>query len=409
MKSLKLDSILAFVLIIPFIMTVRISPRETPYFLFGLIFAGLLLYLALDILKLKSVLYEKLKNVTMWGLIIVVIISSFASAIIVRHESSPIYNVHDILVQQEAAIRFLLDGKNPYRETYHNTPLAQWHYSDKEENPALYHFVMQPFYLIFSLPFYPLFGRTIGYFDGRFPLLFLFFLSLAVAFRIIKDGEKRRSFVFLLTFNPLMVYYTLEGRSDFFMYGFLMAGFYLLHKSKYLLSAVLMGFAFAVKQSVWPLFPLYITYLWFKNKNKKDLIKPLSVFAMTFGTIVLPFFLWDPKAFLDSTVFYLSGNALHSYPISGYGFGMLLNEFGFINDLKGNFPFIIPQLIATLPLLFFLIKYLKKNSSVKNLILTYAILLFVFWYFSRYFNNSHIIYLTILLTTAYFWPDEEKN
>ena len=303
MKSLKLDSILAFVLIIPFIMTVRISPRETPYFLFGLIFAGLLLYLALDILKLKSVLYEKLKNITMWGLIIVVIISSFASAIIVRHESSPIYNVHDILVQQEAAIRFLLDGKNPYRETYHNTPLSDWHYSDKEENPALYHFVMQPFYLIFSLPFYPLFGRTIGYFDGRFPLLFLFFLSLAVAFRIIKDGEKRRSFVFLLTFNPLMVYYTLEGRSDFFMYGFLMAGFYLLHKSKYLLSAVLMGFAFAVKQSVWPLFPLYITYLWFKNKNKKDLIKPLSVFAMTFGTIVLPFFLWDPKAFLDSTVF----------------------------------------------------------------------------------------------------------
>ena len=409
MKSLKLDSILAFVLIIPFIMTVRISPRETPYFLFGLIFAGLLLYLALDILKLKSVLYEKLKNITMWGLIIVVIISSFASAIIVRHESSPIYNVHDILVQQEAAIRFLLDGKNPYRETYHNTPLSDWHYSDKEENPALYHFVMQPFYLIFSLPFYPLFGRTIGYFDGRFPLLFLFFLSLAVAFRIIKDGEKRRSFVFLLTFNPLMVYYTLEGRSDFFMYGFLMAGFYLLHKSKYLLSAVLMGFAFAVKQSVWPLFPLYITYLWFKNKNKKDLIKPLSVLAMTFGTIVLPFFLWDPKAFLDSTVFYLSGNALHSYPISGYGFGMLLNEFGFINDLKGNFPFIIPQIIVAMPTLALLINYLRKNSTVKNLILTYAVFLFVFWYFSRYFNNSHIIYLTILLTTAYFWPDEEKN
>ena len=409
MKSLKLDSILAFVLIIPFIMTVRISPRETPYFLFGLIFAGLLLYLALDILKLKSVLYEKLKNITMWGLIIVVIISSFASAIIVRHESSPIYNVHDILVQQEAAIRFLLDGKNPYRETYHNTPLSDWHYSDKEENPALYHFVMQPFYLIFSLPFYPLFGRTIGYFDGRFPLLFLFFLSLAVAFRIIKDGEKRRSFVFLLTFNPLMVYYTLEGRSDFFMYGFLMAGFYLLHKSKYLLSAVLMGFAFAVKQSVWPLFPLYITYLWFKNKNKKDLIKPLSVFAMTFGTIVLPFFLWDPKAFLDSTVFYLSGNALHSYPISGYGFGMLLNEFGFINDLKGNFPFIIPQIIVAMPTLALLINYLRKNSTVKNLILTYAVFLFVFWYFSRYFNNNHIIYLTILLTTAYFWPDEEKN
>src|SRR3989344_7662118 len=353
--KLSLSSILIFALVTPVIMTYRISPGNTPYFLFGLIFLGILLFILLDIFSLSDKLRFRLKVILLSLMIIFTIGATVFSEIIVRHESSPIYNVHDILVQQEAAIRFLLDGKNPYRETYHNTPLSDWHYSDKEENPALYHFVMQPFYLIFSLPFYPLFGRTIGYFDGRFPLLFLFFLSLAVAFRIIKDGEKRRSFVFLLAFNPLMIYYTLEGRSDFFMFGFLISGFYLLHKNKTLLSAVLIAFAFAVKQSVWPLFPLYITYLWFKNKNKKDLIKPLSVFAMTFGTIVLPFFLWDPKAFLDSTVFYLSGNALHSYPISGYGFGMLLNEFGFINDLKGNFPFIIPQIIVAMPTLALLI------------------------------------------------------
>ena len=422
MKNLKLDTILAFILIVPFIMTVRISPKETPFWLFTLIFTGLLFYLTLDILNIKEKLFEKLKNTTVWILIATVLISSFSSAIIVRHQTSATYNIHDIIIQQEAAIRYLLDGKNPYSEKYFGTPLEDWHYSDTEENPALYHFVMQPLYLTFSLPFYPLFGRTIGYFDGRFPLLFLFFLSLLVAFRLVKDGEKRRSFVLLLAFNPLMIIYTLEGRSDFFMYGFLITGLYLLHKSKFLLSAILIAASFAVKQSVWPIFPLYVAYLWFKNKDlpagplrrteasrqgKKIFYKSLLTFLGVFLVLVLPFFLWNPKAFLDSTVFYLSGNTPNSYPISGYGFGMFLHEFGIIKDLKENFPFIIPQVIAGIPLLYFLIKYLKKNTSVKVLILTYGVFLFVYWYFSRYFNNSHIVYLTILFTTAYFWP--EKN
>lgn len=407
MARIKLDSVLAFVLIIPFIMTVRISPKETPFWLFTLIFSGLLFYLILDILKLKEKLLEKLKNITLWSLIITVIVSSFASAIIVRHQTSPIYNVHDIIIQQEIAIRYLLDGKNPYSEKYFNTPLEEWHYSDTQVNPALYHFVMQPLYLIFSLPFYPLFGRTIGFFDGRFPLLFLFFFSLAIAFRLLKDGEKRRSFVLLLAFNPLMILYTLEGRSDFFMYPFLLAGLYSLQKSKFVISSVLIACAFAVKQSVWPLFPLYLAYLWFVDPTKQAIKKSLSVFVLTFVVIVGPFFLWNPQAFLDSTVFYLSGNTPNSYPISGYGFSMLLSELGFIKDLKASFPFIIPQLIVGIPLLPVLIKYLMKNNSVKNLILTYAVFLFVYWYFSRYFNNSHIVYLTILFTTAYFWP--EKN
>lgn len=407
MGRIKLDTVLAFVLIVPFIMTVRISPKETPYWLFAIIFAGLLSYLILDLASIKEKAFEKFKNITVWSLIVIVLISSFASAIIVRHQSSPTYNVHDIIIQQEAAMRFLLDGKNPYSENYFDTPLKNWHYSDTEVNPALYHFVMQPLYLIFSMPFYPLFGRTIGYFDGRFPLLFLFFAALIAAFKIVNDGEKRRSFILLLAFNPLMIIYTLEGRSDFFMYGFLIAGFYLLHKSKFLLSAVLIAASFAVKQSVWPLFPLYLAYLWFLDPARQAIKKSLPVFILTFVIIVGPFFLWNPKAFLDSTVFYLSGNIQNSYPISGYGFGMLLHELGIIKNLKDQFPFIIFQIIFSVPALFYLIKLIKKKTTVKSLILCYGVLLFVFWYFSRYFNNSHLIYLTIVFTTAYFWP--EKN
>jgi len=407
--NIKLDSILAFVLIVPFIMTVRIWHQDTPYWLFALIFSGLLLCVVLDLSKLKDKVYQTAKNITIWSLMLGVILSSFGASIIVRHQTHPIYQVHDILVQQEVALRYLLDGKNPYSENYFGTVLEDWHYSDTEENPALYHFVMEPFYLLFALPFSVLSGTILGYFDGRIPLVFLLLISLFIGFKLVKDGEKRRAFILLLGFNPLMILYTLEGRSDFFMFGFLITGFYFLYKQKIILSAILIGLSFAVKQSVWPLLPLYIAYLWFVKKNKQIFFRSVAVFTLVFASIVLPFLLWDPKAFLESTIFYLSGNASNSYPISGYGFGMLLNQLGFIKSLKDPFPFIIPQIIVGLPLLFYLLRFLKNNPSTKNLILTYGIFLFVFWYFSRYFNNSHIVYLSIVFATAYFWPNKETN
>lgn len=409
MRNLKLDSVLLFALLIPFVMTYRISPGDTPYWLFGLIFLGLLTYLSLDLFfNLREKLIGKAKLFLLWFLIFATIGSAFYSAIIVRHQTSPIYNIHDIVIQQESAIRFLLHGKNPYSATYFGTPLEQWNYSDKEINPALYHFVMQPFYLVFATPFYLVSSRTLGFFDGRIPLLFLFFALLFMAGKLIKESEKRLLFIILLAFNPAMLGYTLEGRSDIFMFAFLFAGFYLLAKNKLFLAGIPIGLAFAVKQSAWPLFPFYIAYLFFKTKNISETFKNLLPFIITFFLILGPFLLWDYRSFIDSTVFYLSGSAENSYPISGYGFGKFLNQIGFIKDIHQYFPFHILQTLIGIPLAVGLILFLKKNPSIKRLILVYGLFLFVFWYFSRYFNNSHLGYLSLVFIVSYFWPVEEK-
>ena len=105
-------------------MTFRISPGETPYWLFGFIFLGMLVYLFMDLLSLKEKTYMLWKNVLLWILIIIVLGSAFSASIIVRHQTAPIYGVHDIVLQQESAMRFLLDGKNPYKETYFGTRQA---------------------------------------------------------------------------------------------------------------------------------------------------------------------------------------------------------------------------------------------------------------------------------------------
>src|SRR3989344_5491465 len=204
MKKLRIDTILLFALLIPFIMTYRISPGQTPYWLFGLIFLGLFVYILLDlsIFKLTDKFRNTSKYILLWVLIIGSIGSAYCSSIIVRHQTAPVYGVHDIVIQQESAIRFLLHGKNPYNTAYFGTPLEQWHYSDTEVNPALYHFVMQPFYLLFAIPFYLISSHWLfGFFDGRIPLLFLFFALLIMASRLVKEHSRKLEFIIFFSFN----------------------------------------------------------------------------------------------------------------------------------------------------------------------------------------------------------------
>jgi len=406
MKNIKLDTVLQFALIIPFIMTYRLSPGVTPYWLFGLIFLALIGNVILDVrfFSIKETLYNKVKLILLWFLIFASIGAGIFSEIIVRHQTAPIYHVHDIILQQEAAIKFLLHGQNPYAVTYFNTPMASWHYSDTEANPALYHFVMQPFYVLFAIPFYITMGHTIGFFDARVPLFFLFIFLLIIANLLQKDPSKKRELITLFAFNPAMVGYLIEGRDDIFMYAFLFTAFFLLYKKKFSWGGVFMALAFAVKQSVWPLFPFYLFYLYFQSKNIKSLFIQLIPFIVTFTFLVGPFLLWNPKAFLDSTVFYLSGNVVQSYPISGYGLGMILNQAGIIKNVHAQYPFFLWQIIVCAPLLIGLLLWLKKQPTVTRLILAYGIFLMVFWYLSRYFNNSHAGFLSMVFITAYFWP-----
>lgn len=407
--DLKLDSVILFILVAPYIMTYGLLPGKTPYWLFGSIFLLLGLYLLLDVFDLKERIYNRAKDISLLAVILLVLGTSFSSGIVSRHLTAPIYGVHDIILQQEAAIRYFLDGKNPYAEDYFGTPLEDWHYSQTEENPALYHYVMQPLYHIFPLPFYYLSNRTLGYFDARIPLYILFFVSLVIAHRIPRENLDKRLFVILLAFNPAVLGYTLEGRSDMFMYGFFITSLLFLYKKRLLASSIFLGFAFAVKQSIWPFLPFYIAYLWFTRKDKKEIIVSSALFLIVFLAFIFPYLLWDPHSFISSTILYLSGQTEHAYPVSGYGLGMLLSQFGFISDRHAYYPFIIWQAVFCIPALIGLIFYLRKNPSIKRMVFVYGLFLFAYWYLSRYFNNSHLGYLSVVFLTAYFWPENESK
>jgi len=267
---------------------------------------------------------------------------------------------------------------------------------------------MMPWYLLFSLPFYFLAMPILGYFDGRIPLFTLFVALLVLAWKLlVRYRERKYLFLILLAFNPATLGYFLEGRSDIFAFTFLFGAWFMLEKGRYFLAGIPLALAFATKQSIWPIFPFYLVFLWWASGKKlMATARNFLSFVVVFGLVVGPFFIWDPKAFWESTVLYLSGAALNSYPISGYGWGMVLNQLGIIKNLTVYYPFWIWQAAVGLPLALFLIRWLARRPSVSRLIICYGVFTFVFWYFSRYFNNSHLAYLSTVFITAYFWPSD---
>ncbi len=407
--GISLLTVLLFVLVTPVIIDFTIFHDKQHNLYYGLVIGLLLGMSILDIYKNKFPIFEKLRSWTVFLIIGLTVGVGCVVYIYDRYKIAPTYRTHDIVIQQEVAVRMLLTGKNPYKETYFNTPLQDFKYSDSNINPALYHFVNEPLYLVSVIPFYFIESKFFGFFDARVPLYLLFLVLLFGGYRIIKDRENKLLFITLMTFNPMTMRFFLEGRSDMFMLPFLFFGFIFLHKKNFILASIFIAFAFAVKQSVWPLLPFFVYFLWLKTENYKLVFKYFLVFAFTLGIFILPFLLWDPKAFLNSTVFYLSGNTAHAYPISGYGFGILMKDLGFIKDVYASYPFMIWQIIIGVPILIFLVRYLKNNPSVKALIICYTIFLAVFWYFSRYLNDSHIGFISSLFIIAYFWPNEDIN
>ncbi len=418
MMSPTLDALLLYALTIPIVMQYRILPVDgTPYWLFGILFfvltANTFLSFYPDVLGKWKDHLNSIKNIFLCIVLSIVLGGVLVTAIVDRSKTAPVYNVHDIILQQEAAMRFLIVGKNPYKETYFGTPVESFHYAemgdDKATNPALYHFVMPPWYLLFPFSLYYTVRPVVGYFDGRFASLLCMAGLLFLLWKWIRNKSIARTAIILTAFSPAVFDYFIEGRSDVFAFFWFAVSLYLLEHKRYIWSAILLALACMSKQTIWFALPFYAVYVW--AVAKKPLATIISIGAVSLGVVtvlVAPFMLWDPKAFLDSVIFYLSGNAPHSYPVSGYGLSMVLQEFGYIRDIHAYYPFAFWQLAFGLPTLLWLMRWVYKKPDMSRLLVAYALLLTVIWYCSRYFNNSHLGYISMIVVLGLIKDADER-
>lgn len=414
MGLMALDAVLLWCLSVPVVMGYRILPIVgTPYWLFGIVFLLLTVHLLVSLSPSfigSTKTLNRFKSFSVWAVLAIVLGGTMVTAMVDRSNVAPVWGVHDIILQQEAAMRYLTVGKNPYKETYFGTPVESFNYDEpgnpEAVNPALYHFVMPPWYLLFPFPFYLVANRTVGFFDGRMPLLFLITAMLGILYFWFKDKTLGRIAIILTALSPAVVDYTIEGRSDLFALAWLVGALFLLSRKRPILAGIVFGLALLSKQTIWFAAPFFAILAW-KWEKKHAAGIALAVLA-TIALIAGPFVAWDPKAFVDSVIFYLSGNSATSFPVSGYGLSMVLRDMGIIRNIHAYYPFMIWQAALGIPVLFFALRHLLKHTTVSTFFTMYGVTLGVVWYVSRYFNNSHVAFLSSLFILGVLFAMDER-
>jgi hypothetical protein len=350
-----------------------------------------------------------------WAIVLLTVVAPGLKLALLRQASGPASYSHDGgVIQTEAAIDYLLSGRNPYVEDYLDTPMAEW--GINEFRTALYHYPYLPWTFLFSAPFRLLAGAIFGWYDQRFVYLLLFLLTLALAPGLAATPQHKLALTALLGLNPMMGSDLIYGQNDSFVLAWIVLSLWLLrrggdresaHPGWTAASAAAFGLACASKPTAWFLAPFYLVVL--AGGDGRDLWRQparwlgrarragwpaLAVVALIVG----PYLIWNAGALYDDVWRWSSGVSETAYQIWGWGASNLVLAFGWVADRFAFWPFWLPELIIGAPLLLALLKKQAGDNSPARALWSYGLLILAFFFVSRFLNENYLGFILTCLT-----------
>jgi hypothetical protein len=375
--------------------------------------------------------------VLIWAIVLITVFASSAKLALLRRESGPASYSHDGgVIQTEATIDYLFQGRNPYVEDYVATPMAEW--GINEFRTALYHYPYLPWTFLFSAPFRWLADRTIGWYDQRFVYLFLFALTLLLAPGLARRTESKLLLLMIIGLNPIMGSDLIYGQNDSFVLAWVLLSLWLWARGQpsrqvglpdeeapqedaaglgsvgkpngwLWASAAAFGLACASKPTAWFLLPFYLLLL--AGGDVRDLWRRPGAWLgrawvrgwpalVVVVLVVVPYLVWDPRAMLDDVWRWSNGTSPTAYQIWGWGASNLVLAAGWVKSRFDYWPFWLPQLIIGLPLLVLLVRRQARENNPARAFWGYGLFLFVFFFFSRFLNENYLGYITAILAVG---------
>lgn len=374
---------------------------------------ALLGYLVADLLPWARQSY-RLKWVMLSLILLTALFLPTTKLILLREQSGPASYTHDGgVIQTEATVEFLLAGKNPYVETYVETPMAEWGFS--EFRSALYHYPYLPWTFVFSAPFY-LLGQTLGHYDQRWLYLALMALALLFAPSLVAGGRAKLALAAALALNPVMNLDLIFGQNDAFVFCWILFSLaaWNVWRSRMqtgeradrwlLLSTLCYGLACASKPTAWFFAPFYALLLvvdqtggkltWSAiQKASRTLVGRGWPAGLIFLLLTAPYIIWDPAAFYDDVWRWSNGQGETGYQIWGWGASNFVLALGWVSDRFDQWPFLILEAILALPLLLWFVWRQWHSNSVAMACWHYGLFLLAFFYGSRFLNENYLGYI----------------
>jgi len=347
--------------------------------------------------------------------------------ILLRQGSGPASYTHDGgVIQTEAAIQFVLQGKNPYVEDYTKTPMAEWGFN--KFRTALYHYPYLPWTFLFSAPFYWL-GQISGFYDQRLVYLLLLAVALALAPRLVKGERNQLALVACLGLNPIMALDVIFGQNDSFVLCWLifsLVSWQHWQNQKKMqttpwLAVIFLGLACASKPTAWFFAPFYALLfcdleggalragwrgLW---QLVSVILRRLWPALLIFVALLLPYLLWHPFALYDDVWRWSNGQGETGYQIWGWGASNFVLALGLVADRFAQWPFWTLELGIGLPLLLWFLRRQHQANTLANACWHYAIFLFAFFYGSRFLNDNYLGYILAFLALGEIRQRGEGN
>jgi len=345
---------------------------------------------------------------------IVVIYPLLSQALIRHYIADPHSRIHDGAFQIEAASQFVLEGKNPYVESYDGTGMENYYSQDDDKRVvALEHYAYLPGTFLTAIPFDLAARQLIGWFDFRFVTLIFYFATIFAVRVLIKDSSDAIIATAVICLNPTLALFFIEGRSDILPIAWIILAIILAKKWHSIPSAVCVAIACTIRQFCWFLVPFYFLYVSGEGtltKRIRRIAPAVIVFGVVFLAIILPWFLMSPEAFLDDTWGYISGSSATSWPVGyGFGFSSILISIGLPYDWVNGLPWSVFQLVLGLPVMGYFLYKQYDNNNLQIMLLGYVVTLFLVLFYARFFHENYIGFMVALLVVAYFMPDVDNT
>lgn len=349
-----------------------------------------------------------LREVLLGLLIVWIVILPAIAEIGLRFAVGPKGHAHDGgVIQTEEAVRFLFRGANPYAADYRSTPMADLDWGPG--NPAIIHHPYFPLSFLIHAPLLVAGEEIFGKYDARALYLVLYLVPFFFVTRWTSDPDHRLALAALWGLNPFLVPHIVEGRNDVVVAVLLAAAAHCMISARWRGAALLLGFACATKQFAFLFVPFFVvlagrgaggwgTVLRQGAKRAVPLLAPLVL-------LVVPFLIWNPGAFFDDTWSFNVGLSEVSYPLGGtpgYGIGNLINVFHLVPSRYHYFPFWIFQLLIVLPVGWLLLRRHFERPSVSSAVVSFALFLFLFLFFSRIFHHNYLGLIFFFLVAPVF-------
>lgn len=351
--------------------------------------------------------------VMIWAIILLTVGAPSLKLVLLRQNSGPASYSHDGgVIQTEATIEYLLDGRNPYVEDYIETPMAEW--GINEFRTALYHYPYLPWTFLFSAPFKLLADATLGWYDQRLVYLLLFVVMLLLTPGLARNKQNKLLLVMLLGLNPIMGSDLIYGQNDSFVLAWIVLSMWLYGRGLapgashnwQIASAAALGLACASKPTAWFLAPFYLVLV--AGGDPRDLWRrPVAwlgrawragwpALAVT-ALIVGPYLAWNPAALFDDVWRWSAGTSETAYQIWGWGASNLVLALGWVKDRFAYWPFWLTELVVSLPILLVLLTKQTADNTPARVAWGYGLFLLAFFFFSRFLNENYLGYILAFL------------